>query len=133
MHGEVLGAVAGADIDQHRLPEAIDVAFQVMRGVAPTIGFPDNWEKLKFEHLAYGVMESFTRVRYYLLALKGAAYMNLRIGNIAEGVRMLNKVVENDSNDRLGAKALLQSMGPAVVGGTAAGQDYYDQKENAVC
>ena len=118
---------------QHRLPEAIDVAFQVMRGVAPTIGFPDNWEKQKFEHLAYGVMESFTRVRFYLLALKGAAYMNLRIGNIAEGVRMLNKVVENDSNDRLGAKALLQSMGPAVVGGTAAGQDYYDQKENAVC
>ncbi|MDK2776229.1 MAG: hypothetical protein KYX62_01015 [Pseudomonadota bacterium] len=111
---------------QHRLAEAIDVAFQVMSRVAPTIGFPDHWEKLKFEHLAWGVMESFTRVRFYLLALKGAAYMNLRLGNIADGVRMLNKVVEFDSNDRLGAKALLQSMGPAVV---VANQN----TETAVC
>jgi hypothetical protein len=60
-------------------------------------------------------MESFTLVRFYLLAVKGAAFMNLRIGNIAEGVEMLNKVVEFDSNDRLGARALLQSVGPAVV------------------
>lgn len=110
---------------QHRLAEAVDVAFQVMSGVAPTIGFPESWEKLRFEHLAYGVMESFTRVRFYLLALKGAGYMNLRLGNIAEGVRMLNKVVEFDSHDRLGAQALLRAMGPAVVSN--------NQKENAVC
>jgi tetratricopeptide (TPR) repeat protein len=100
---------------QQRLPEAIDIAYQVMAGVAPIIGFPDHWRKLQFKHLAYGVMESFTLVRFYLLAVKGAAFMNLRIGNIAEGVEMLNKVVEFDSNDRLGARALLQSVGPAVV------------------
>ncbi|WP_320818661.1 hypothetical protein [Thalassolituus sp.] len=100
---------------QHRLPEAIDVAYQVMSGVAPIIGFPDHWRKLKFKHLTYGVMESFTLVRFYLLAVKGAAFMNLRIGNVPEGIEMLNKVVEFDSNDRLGARALLQSVGPAVV------------------
>lgn len=100
---------------QHRLQDAIDIAFQVMARLAPDIGFPKHWEMLRFEHLAWGVMQSFTRVRMYLLALKGAAYMNLRLGNINQGVRMLNRVVELDSNDRLGAKALLRSMGPLVV------------------
>jgi hypothetical protein len=54
-------------------------------------------------------------VRFYLLALKGAAYLNFRMGKIDEGVRMLNKVIELDSNDRLGAKALMQAIGPAAV------------------
>ncbi|MFK4754584.1 MULTISPECIES: hypothetical protein [Oceanospirillaceae] len=100
---------------QHRLPEAIEVAYKVMAGIAPGIGFPDHWEKLTFTHLANGVLESFTRVRFYLLALKGAAYLTLRLGDMAEGVRMLNKVVEFDTSDRLGARSLLQSIGPAVV------------------
>lgn len=124
-HMTVLVALYRFYYYQHRLEEAVDIAHQVMRGVAPTIGFPDNWEKLRFEHLTYGVMESFTRVRFYLLALKGAGYMQLRLGNINTGVRMLNKVVEFDSLDRLGAQALLRAMGPAVVS--------INQKENAVC
>ncbi|MCY0965643.1 hypothetical protein [Parathalassolituus penaei] len=100
---------------QHRLREAIGVAEQVMAVVAPGIGFPEHWRSLCFNDLANGLMVSFTRVRFYLLALKGAAYLQLRIGNIATGVEMLNKVVEFDSNDRLGARALLQSMGPALM------------------
>lgn len=100
---------------QHRLREAIGVADLVMGVLAPTIDFPEHWRALSFNHLANGVMQSFTRVRFYLLALKGAAYLNLRLGNIATGVEMLNKVVEFDSNDRLGARALLMSMGPALV------------------
>jgi hypothetical protein len=100
---------------QHRLPEAIAVAHEVMAEIAPGIGFPDHWEKLTSDDLKRGVLESFTRVRFYLLALKGAAYLTLRLGDMAEGIRMLNKVVEFDTSDRLGARSLLQSIGPAVV------------------
>jgi hypothetical protein len=108
---------------QHRLREAIGVADQVMAIVGQSIDFPQSWRELTFNHLANGVMQSFTRVRFYLLALKGAAYLNLRLGNIATGVEMLNKVVEFDSNDRLGARSLLMSMGPALM---------QDKDENSV-
>lgn len=100
---------------QHRYQDALDIAFQAMRAVAPAISFPADWLKLSFNHLANGVLVSFTLVRFYLLALKGAAYLNLRMGNIADGIYMLKKVVEFDSKDRLGAKALLHSISPAPV------------------
>ena len=100
---------------QHRLEEALDVAGQVMAVIAPSIDFPANWRDLTFRHLANGVLESFTKVRFYLLALKGAAYLNLRLGRRAEAVEMLNMVVEYDSHDRLGARSLLRVVGPVLV------------------
>ncbi len=100
---------------QHRYQAALDIAFQAMSVVAPRISFPSHWSHLTFNDLANGVVSSFTLVRFYLLALKGAAYLNLRLGKIAEGIYMLNKVVEFDSKDRLGARALLQAVGPAKI------------------
>lgn len=100
---------------QHRYQDALDIAFQAMKAVAPSIGFPADWLNLAFNHLANGVLVSFTLVRFYLLALKGAGYLNLRMGNIADGVFMLKKVVEFDSKDRLGAKGLLQSISPTPM------------------
>ena len=103
---------------QHRYPEAIDIAYQAMTVTAPMISFPDHWSEITMRHLGIGVMKSFTTVRFYLLALKGCAYLHLRMNKIDQGVRMLNKVIEMDSQDRLGAKGLLQAMGPAAIGGT---------------
>ncbi|MEE2730191.1 MAG: hypothetical protein VYA55_05180 [Pseudomonadota bacterium] len=100
---------------QHRYQDALNVAYEAMAAVAGEISFPEHWRQLEFADLANGVMQSFTIVRFYLLALKGAGYLNLRMGNIQEGVAMLNKVIELDNNDRLGARVLLQAMGPAVV------------------
>lgn len=100
---------------QHRYEQALDIAHHVMAVVAPTISFPGSWSNLDFRDLANGILSSFTMVRFYLLALKGAAYLNLRMGNVEVGVNMLNKVIELDSKDRLGAKSLLQAMGPAEV------------------
>ena len=100
---------------QHRYEDALKIAYEAMAAVAGEIGFPVHWRELEFSDLANGVMQSFTVVRFYLLALKGAGYLNLRMGNIQEGVAMLNKVISLDSNDRLGARVLLQAMGPAVV------------------
>lgn len=100
---------------QHRYEAAIDVAYQAMTVTAPMIAFPDHWSEISSRDLAAGVMESFTMVRFYLLALKGCAYLHLRLNKIEQGVRMLNKVIEMDSKDRLGAKVLLQAMGPAAI------------------
>lgn len=112
---EVLVALYRFYYYQHRYQDAIETAFKAMKVVEPAIGFPSKWNEITFNDLANGVMESFTMVRFYLLALKGAAYLNLRMGNMELGVRMLNKVIELDSSDRLGAKTLLQSIGPAPI------------------
>lgn len=100
---------------QHRYRDALMIADRAMEVVAPIIGFPSRWHEVDFNDLAVGLLESFTMVRFYLLALKGAAYLNFRLGNVRDGVRMLNKVIELDSSDRLGARALLHAIGPAVV------------------
>jgi len=90
--------------------------------VGPSIFFPAEWEEISSINLANGLLQSFTMVRFYLLALKGAAYLHLRRGEIELGVRMLNKVIALDSKDRLGARGLLQAMGPAAIG--AGGQTF---------
>lgn len=100
---------------QHRLEDALNISNDVMAKVGPEIGFPENWQALSFNHLANGVVESFTKVRFYLLALKGAAYLNLRLGRRDTAVAMLNKVVEFDSKDRLSARALLNVVGVAAA------------------
>lgn len=103
---------------QHRLEEAIEIAYQAMSVTAPMIAFPDHWTEITQDHLGLGVMRSFTTVRFYLLALKGCAYLHLRLNRIETGVTMLNKVIAMDSKDRLGAKALLRAMGPASITGS---------------
>lgn len=100
---------------QHRLEDAIEIAYRAMAVTAPMIAFPEDWSELKQDHLAMGVMRSFTMVRFYLLALKGCAYLHLRLNRIETGVKMLNKVIAMDSKDRLGARALLLAMGPASI------------------
>jgi len=100
---------------QHRLADALEVAHRAMAVVAPMIGFPGDWSEVGEDDLARGLVQSFTSVRFYLLALKGAAYLNLRLGRVDLGVRMLNRVIALDSRDRLGAKGLLQALGPALV------------------
>jgi len=87
----------------------------VLDVVAPQIDFPEHWRYLNMTFLGIGLLRSFTLVRFYLLCLKGAGYLNLRMGNMAEGISMLNKVIELDSNDRMGARSLLQAIGPAAV------------------
>ncbi len=99
---------------QHRYAEALSIAYKAMSVVAPAISFPEHWSEVTFNDLANGVMTSFTMVRFYLLALKGAAYLSFRMGECEAGVRMLNKVIELDANDRLGAKVLLQSIRPSI-------------------
>ena len=41
------------------------------------------------------------------MAHKGAGYLEMRLGELADAVGRLQTLVEIDSNDRLGAKALL--------------------------
>lgn len=95
---------------QHRYADALQIAFEAMAAVAPQIDFPGHWSEVTPVTLGNGVMRGMGLVRFYLLALKGAGYLNLRLGRFEEGLRMLRKVHELDAADRLGVKVLLDVL-----------------------
>jgi hypothetical protein len=86
------------------------ISLQLLDCVAPRINFPSAWRNLRDIHLAQGVMISFSFVRFYLLSLKAAGYLNLRLGHLEEGVDMLSKGIAMDNADRLGARQLLATL-----------------------
>ena len=49
-----------------------------------------------------------TLTRFYLMALKGAGYLKLRIGETRDGLARLEKVAELDADDRIGVRSLMQ-------------------------
>lgn len=93
---------------QHRLEEAAIVAERALNVCAKELEFPDDWRLLQQDHLGAGALRSMGLVRFYLLTLKAAAYLNLRLGAKAQGVALLEKLVELDTSNRLGALDLLK-------------------------
>jgi tetratricopeptide (TPR) repeat protein len=92
---------------QHRLDDALLVAESALAVVGRRLEFPESWVYLREANLGAGVMRSMGLVRFYLMVLKSAGYINLRLGNYETGQLMLEKLVELDSHDRMGGKALL--------------------------
>ncbi|MDD3517875.1 MAG: hypothetical protein PHQ14_05965 [Chromatiales bacterium] len=99
---------------QHRLDDALLVADRTIMLAARRLGLPADWSELDPLHLGRGAMQSLGLVRFLLLALKAAGYINLRLGRHELGVAMLRQVHALDSADRLGAGALLEVVGATI-------------------
>ena len=95
---------------QHRLEDALLVAESALAVVGRRLEFPETWVYLREANVGAGVMRSMGLVRFYLMVLKAAGYINLRLGQVATGRAMLEKLVELDSHDRMGGKALLEVL-----------------------
>ncbi|WP_455211553.1 hypothetical protein, partial [Kaarinaea lacus] len=72
------------------------------------LNFPQQWYQLTNAHIGSGALVSMGMVRFYLLALKAAGYLNLRLQKWQSAIDMLVKVSELDEADRLGTAALLE-------------------------
>ena len=92
---------------QHRLEDALLVAESALAVAGRRLEFPESWLYLREVNVGAGVMRSMGLVRFYLMVFKAAGYINLRLGNLKAGQAMLEKLVELDSHDRMGGKALL--------------------------
>ncbi len=105
---------------QHRYQEALRVAEQAINVTGERLGFSNDWPNVMEYEFVSGVrkINSIGLARFYLLALKGMAYINLRLGRITEGVLGLNKILLLDPADRIGARELL-----AVVESVASGSE----------
>jgi tetratricopeptide (TPR) repeat protein len=90
---------------QHRFEDALLVAESALAVSGRRLDFPESWVCL--QSVGAGVMRSMGLVRFYLMVLKAAGYINLRLERYDTGRAMLEKLVELDSCDRLGGRALL--------------------------
>jgi hypothetical protein len=95
---------------QHRLEDALLVGESTLAVVGRRLEFPENWMYLREANLGAGVLRSMGLVRFYLMVLKATGYINLRLGYLDIGKAMLEKLVELDSHDRIGGKALLDVL-----------------------
>ena len=93
---------------QHRLEDALGIAGQALAVTAERLGLPVDWTQLTLAHISQGGPSTMALVRFHLLSLKAEAYLLLRLGRSAEGRAMLEKLLELDSHNRLGAKQLLE-------------------------
>lgn len=106
-HPMVLVALYRFYYYQHRLKESLLVAERVLKVIGQRLEFPEDWRDLTELGIGSGVMISMTMIRFYMLALKGAGYLELRLGCYESALERLEKVAELDAKDRLGAQAML--------------------------
>ena len=93
---------------QHRYEEAFAIAEQAMSVSVRFMGLTMSWERLSEQYLGQGVFVSMGLIRFYMLALKGSAYLLMRLGRIEEALPRLNKIIELDPADQFGAAFLLR-------------------------
>jgi hypothetical protein len=100
---------------QHRLEDALLVADRAMAVAGRRLELPEEWQRLHPEHVGHAVLRSMGLLRFYLMVLKAAGYIHMRLERLQTGRAMLEKLVELDSHDRLGGKALLDVITAAVA------------------
>ena len=93
---------------QHRLEDALVVAERAMQLSGRHLGLPPDWNLLDETSLGTAAANSFGLLRFYLLALKAASVVLLRLGRISESRARLIKLAALDSRDQLGAGKLLE-------------------------
>jgi tetratricopeptide (TPR) repeat protein len=67
----------------------------------------EDWRALSRQTLGRAVPTSMSMTRFLLLALKGAGYLQLRLGDPAGALERFEKVIEIDTSNRLGMKELV--------------------------
>jgi len=107
-HPMVLVALYRFFYYQHRYDDALIVADRVLRLFALRLDLPDDWRQLDATVTAADARMAMTDLRFYLLALKGAAYLELRLQRYETAIERLRKIAHLDEKDRLGVASLLQ-------------------------
>jgi tetratricopeptide (TPR) repeat protein len=89
-----------------RLREALAVAEDCLLKAAHDNHLPEDWREVRrgdAEFTDYAAL----RPRFFLFALKGYGYLQMRLGNLDEGRAALMKLLELDPGDKIGARVLL--------------------------
>ena len=107
-HLMVLVALFRYHVYQQHFLEAIDISQQAREVIRQKLALPHDWRTLSEDALFSGSERNMVTIRFYLLCLKGEAYLYARSGEPEKATALLQKVIEIDANDHLGARVLLK-------------------------
>lgn len=89
-----------------RLADALEVAKACLEKAARENHLPSDWRDVAAGDAEFSRYENMLP-RFFLFTLKGYAYLQMRLGNLAEGRMAVEKLLELDPSDKIGAKVLL--------------------------
>jgi hypothetical protein len=103
-HPAVLIALYRFHFYGNRLAAAREVALEAMACAAAKLGLPGEWQRVAPNHQLFGGLAALPR--FYLFALKGYAYLSLRLGDEETGTAALAVLRRLDPLDRIGGRVL---------------------------
>jgi len=89
-----------------RLAEALEVARRCLTKALEENNLPTDWRAVRAGDAEFGRYESILP-RFFLFSLKGYAYLQMRLGRTEEGRLAVEKLLDLDPTDKIGAKVLL--------------------------
>lgn len=89
-----------------RLGEALEIAQTCLAKAARDNGLDADWRMVQPADADFGSFDAMLP-RFYLFTLKAYAYLQMRLGNMAEGNAAVHKLLELDPSDKLNARLLL--------------------------
>jgi tetratricopeptide (TPR) repeat protein len=89
-----------------RLAEALDVARRCLSKAAQENNLPTDWRHVRASDAEFSRYENILP-RFFLFSLKGYAYLQMRLGETDEGRLAVQKLLELDPTDKIGARVLL--------------------------
>lgn len=92
-----------------RLREALDISNICMAKAAREKNFSTDWRAVEKGDASFGDYDDVI-ARFFMFCLKGYAYLNLRLGDMAEGRAAIDKLLQLDATDRINARLLFDIL-----------------------
>lgn len=89
-----------------RLAECLDIAQVCLVEAAHYNNLSEDWREVQSCDADFGSYDAMPR--FYLFVLKGYAYLQMRLGNLEEGLAAVMKLLDLDASDKIGATVLLE-------------------------
>jgi hypothetical protein len=105
-HAAVLIALYRFYFYQGRLESCRQVALDCLAKGLADLGLAADWRQVRRDDACFGDYAAILP-RFVLFTLKGYAYLCLRLGALAEGRAAVDKLLELDPSDKIGARTLL--------------------------
>lgn len=90
-----------------RLEECLEVAHICLAEAARRNNLRADWREVKRGDATFGSYDDMMP-RFYMFVLKGYAYLQMRLGNLEEGLAAAMKLLDLDPTDKIGATLLLE-------------------------
>jgi hypothetical protein len=100
---------------QHRLSDALLISERALGIISARLEFPDDWQTLQLQHISDAPKEQLSWIRLYLFTLKSIGFLKMRLYEMEPSKAIFEKLVALDSEDRIGAQALLELVNRKIL------------------